>query len=95
MKLYKVIYEEYYDDFSTGGEFIKGSWLYKSKENAIKKVAKIKPEIYEDYKEEAEKLEAIGNIVKIDTPEHYAIKEKGGMCYWGSSVYVSEVETED
>ena len=93
MKLYQVTYEEYYDDFSCGGTNINGSWLYQSKENAIKKVAEIKPEIYEEFKVQAEELEYVKTI---DTLEEYAIREKSSIgCSWGSSVYITEIETED
>jgi hypothetical protein len=92
MKLYQVNYVGYYDDFGGGGEYTKGSWLYQSKENAIKKIAEIKPEIYEEFKETLEDLE---QVEFVDTPECYTIREDGGMCYWGSSVYIEEIETED
>lgn len=92
MKLYQVNYVGYYDDFGGGGKYTQGSWLYQSRENAIKKVAEIKPKIYEEFKEELEDLEY---VEAIDEPECYTIREKSVVCYWGSSAYISEIETED
>lgn len=39
MKIYKVTYEKYYDDYSDGGIRILGQWLYQVRENAIAKIA--------------------------------------------------------
>lgn len=95
MKLYQVTHKGYYDDFSAGGEFIKGSWLYQSEKNAIKKIAEIKPEIYEKFKEELKDEEFLKHVEVIDTPDYYTIREDGDMCYWGESVYITEKETDD
>lgn len=89
MKVYNVIYERYYDNFSSGGSFQKGNWLYLQKENAVKKVAEIKPIIHEEFKED------IDCGIFVDTPEEYIIKEDSSMCYWGEGVYIVETETED
>lgn len=95
MKLYQVIYERYYDDFSKGGKFIEGNWLYQSEENAIKKIAEIKPKIYEKFKEELKDEELLKHVEVIDTPGHYTIRENSSMCYWGENVYITEKETDD
>lgn len=89
MKFYQVIYKGYYDDCSSGGECIEGSWFFLSQENAKDKVAEIKPLIYEKYKD------MIADGEEIDTPECYAIREDGSACYWGSMVSITEVETVD
>lgn len=95
MKLYQVIYQRYYDDFSNGGKSIKGNWLYQSEENAIKKIAEIKPKIYEKFKEELKDEEFFKYVEVIDTQCNYTIRENNSMCYWGESVYITEKETDD
>lgn len=93
MKIYKVTYEKYYDDFGGGGTCTLGEWFYQKRENALAKVVDIKPEIYEKiyekYKDDIEYLEL------VDEPERYSISEDESMCYIGRSVYISEIETED
>ena len=90
MKIYEVNYVSYYDDFGSGGVSTLVKWIYQKKENAIAKIAEIKPEIYEKFKDKLDRLEL------LDKPEKYAIaedKDYGG--YIGRSVFIAEIETED
>ena len=90
MKIYEVNYVSYYDDFGSGGVSTLGKWIYQKKENAITKIAEIKPEIYEKFKDKLDRLEL------LDKPEKYTIaedKDYGGDI--GRSVFIEEIETED
>lgn len=110
MKLYKVINEEYYDDFSDGGVFVKEEKLYVNKANALKKLEEIKEKIKsnEEYSEILKKIIRYNkrneydelqhpdyDIILLDCEDAFAIKDDSSMCYWGEGVFIMEITTED
>ena len=95
MKIYTVILETYYDDFSSGGTYELAKLNFTSKEEADKYFDGMKEIVRE---REAPTLGRYGSSPEehlVETDGYYGVCDDSSMCYWGSAVRIEESETQD
>ena len=96
MKIYTVILESYYDDFSEGGVYELASPIFTSKDEAETYFEGMKEIVREMEAKHLERLARYGFTLEdklTETDGYYCIGNRG--AYWGSCVRIEESETQD